>query len=218
MIKLVPADEEMLVKNINISPDPTGPYNKIIHWIGKNADGYIILFTNAAEEDVVGDFFGGVNKSTSDPKSLATNRENIRVRIISQAEFRSMGGKFVNREATLVPTRVTILQYKVNDNDIIVYMSDAPEISKVIPILVSYTVTYKKSMLLMGTKKAVVKIMNNNCMPDTLFYKVTGSSFKYPITEKMIRSSFSVNVGKNNITVFAAGKYGEYYNVKQKGI
>lgn len=218
MIKCVSADDDTLVKNINIAPDPSGPYNKVIHWQGKNADGYIILFTNAAEENAVSAFFDGIDKSSNDPKSLVTTGENIRVRVMSRAEFKSMGGKFVNKEATLVPTRVTILQYKLEDSDIVVYMGSTQEVSTVIPILVSYTVTYKKSMLFMGAKKAIVKIMNSGCMPETLFYKVTGSNIKYPITAQMIRDSFTVNVDKNNITVFAAGKYGLYYNVKQKRV
>lgn len=216
MIRLVQSDEDMLIKNLNITNDPSGPYNKIAHWIGKNAEGYVILFTNASDQEAVDKFFNNINKSLSDPKAMVTNSENLRVMVISQHEFKNMGGKFVNKEAILVPTKVTVLQYKITDNDIVVYMSNAPEVSTVIPILISYTVTYKKSLLFMGKKKAVVKIISSNCMPDTLFYKITGCKFTYPITDKMIHSSFSVDVGQNNLTVFAAGKYGAYYNVKQK--
>ncbi|MBR0365456.1 MAG: hypothetical protein IJH94_01475 [Clostridia bacterium] len=218
MIKLVQADEETLIRNINVAPDVSGPYNKIINWLAKGADGYIILFTNAAEENAVNDYFSGLNLNETDPKKLMTNNDIIKVRVLSQAEFKSSGGKFIYKEASLIPTRVTVYQYRLTDGDIVVYRGDGSGSSCVIPILINYTITYKKSLMLVGAKKAVIKILNSNCMPGALFYKISGISAKFPITETMMKNQFTVNVGNNNITVFSAGKYAPYYNVKQKRI
>lgn len=216
MIRFVQADDETSVKNINIAPDVSGPYNKIINWLGKGADGYIILFTNAAEENAVNEFFAGIDPNETDPKKLAANSDVTKARVMTQTEFKGAGGKFIYKEASLIPTRVTVCQYRFIDGDIVIYRGDAAGSSSVIPILINYTVTYKKSLMFMGAKRAVIKILNSNCMPGSLFYRVTGVSAKFPITETMMKNQFTVNVGNNNITVFSAGKYAPYYNVKQK--
>lgn len=218
MIKLKMADEETCIKNIIVAQDVSGPYSRVINWIGKGADGYILIFSNAAEENAVSDYLESINKSSNDPKSIVTNQDGLHVRVLSASEYRSVGGKYVYREAILIPTRVTIMQYRLEDGDISIYIGNNEISSYVIPILVNYTISYKKSMLLVGPRKATIKFFNSKCVPGTLFYKVSGNNMKYPITEEMMKNSFTVNIDNKNITVFAAGKYGQFYNVKQKRV
>lgn len=218
MIVIKQAEDETMVRNVTVMNDTSGPYNKIINWIGKGADGYIIIFSDAVNLDTVKSFVSSINTSLENPKELAMTRKGLSVRVVTHSEFKGMGGKFVSRDAILTPTRVTIFQYRYKDGIVEIYISDSDSCGTVIPILVNYTVTYKKQMLFMGHRRAYINILNKNCLPGSMFYKVTGRSIKYPITKQMITSGFSVPIGKENITVFSGGVFGRYYNVKQKSI
>lgn len=218
MIKFMQADESNSVTNINIAPDGTSPYAKVINWMARSADGYILLFTDAADEAAVERYFSNINTSAKDPKSLVLNEKDMKVRVLSRAEFLSAGGKFVHKDALLIPTRVTIQTYRVIDGDVIIYRTAPEDGSAVIPILVTYTVTMRKSMMFLGERKATISFSNQGCAEGALFYKVTNSNFKYPITSEMMRKSFTVKVGQNEINVFAGEKYRQYYIVKQTRI
>lgn len=218
MIRFLPADNNSKIRNINFAPDASSPYAKVVNWMGANADGYILLFTDAVDTAAVERYFNSLDKSVSDPKMLTFTDENTKVRVLSNAEFRGAGGKFVCKDALLVPTRVTIQTYRIVDGDINIYRTGPDEGNSVIPILINYTVSIKKSLLFMGDKRATISFSNKNCADGALFYRISGVGVKYPITRKMIENSFSVSIGKQDINVIAVGKYGQYYNVKQKRI
>ncbi len=216
MIKFLPADDNSKIRNISFAPDASSPYAKVVNWMGANADGYILLFTDAADKTAVDRYFNNVNKSAADPKMLAFTDENTRVRVVSNAEFRGSGGKFVCKDALIVPTRVTIQAYRIVNGDINIYRTDPNEGNSVIPILINYTVAIKKSLLFMGDRRAVISFSNKNCVDGALFYRISGVNVKYPITREMMEKSFTVRIGKQDISVIAVGEYGQYYNVKQK--
>ena len=215
MIKFMQADDNSTVTNINISSDPASPDVRVINWMPKNADGYILLFSDVADNTVVDSYFGNINMSETDPKALVLNKKYTKVRVLSRKEFLSAGGKFVYNEPLLIPMRITIQTYRIIGDDIVIYRTEPGKGSDIIPIIVTCTVTVKKSMMFMGERMATVKFSTQDCEEGALFYQITGDSMKYPITKEMMRSSFTVNVGHNEIGVFADGEYAKYYMIKQ---